>query len=148
MRAGSHTALNINAQPKMKLSPDLKQGTFIDRPNRFSARIAVDGAPVLAHVPNSGRMKELFKENATVFLTPRNGAGRKTAFDVSLVQVDNVLVSSDARLPSALVDEASAKGGLSSSGATLGDAGRQSSPTAGWTCSWATAGCATWRSSQ
>ena len=96
----------------MKLSPDLKQGTFIDRPNRFSARIAVDGKLVLAHVPNSGRMKELFRENATVFLSPRSGTGRKTAFDVSLVQADDTLVSSDARLPSALVDEAIGNGRL------------------------------------
>ena len=96
----------------MKLHPHLKQGTFIDRPNRFSARIDVDGRLVLAHVPNSGRMEELFTENATVFLTPRSGAGRKTAFDVSLVQVDDTLVSSDARLPSALVDEAIGGGRL------------------------------------
>lgn len=96
----------------MKLDPHLKQGTFIDRPNRFSARIDVDGETVLAHVPNSGRMEELFTENATVFLTPRSGANRKTAFDVSLVQVDDTLVSSDARLPSALVDEAIGSGRL------------------------------------
>ena len=96
----------------MKLSPDLKQGTFINRPNRFIALVAVDGEPVLAHVPNSGRMKELFTKDARVFLTPRNGVSRKTAYDLSLVQVDGVLVSSDARLPSALVDEAIGDGRL------------------------------------
>ena len=96
----------------MKLSPYLQQGTFIDRPNRFSARISVDGETVLAHVPNSGRMRELFTEGARVYLTPRNGATRKTAFDVSLVEADDTLVSSDARLPSALVDEAIGTGRL------------------------------------
>ena len=96
----------------MKLSPDLKQGTFINRPNRFSARVDVDGEPVLAHVPNSGRMKELFKQDARVFLTPMSGANRKTAYDLSLVQVDDTLVSSDARQPSALVDEAIGSGRL------------------------------------
>ena len=96
----------------MKLSPDLKQGTFIDRPNRFSARVDVEGEPVLAHVPNSGRMKELFKQDARVFLTPMSGANRKTAYDLSLVQVNDTLVSSDARLPSALVNEAIGSGRL------------------------------------
>ncbi len=96
----------------MKLSPDLQQGIFIDRPNRFAALVEVDGAQVMAHVPNSGRMGELFTNGVTVFLTPRNGAGRKTAFDLSLVRLEDALVSSDARLPSALVDEAICDGRL------------------------------------
>ena len=96
----------------MKLDPHLQEGVFIDRPNRFSARVEVDGAQVMAHVPNSGRMRELFRKGARVFLTPRDGPGRKTAFDLSLVQLGDALVSSDARLPSALVDEAIACGRL------------------------------------
>ncbi len=96
----------------MKLSPDLQQGVFIERPNRFSALVDVDGARVMAHVPNSGRMRELFTSGVTVFLTPRSGPTRKTAFDLSLVQLEDALVSSDARLPSALVDEAIGSGRL------------------------------------
>ena len=96
----------------MKLSPDLQQGVFLERPKRFSALVEVEGAQVMAHLPNSGRMRELFTKGARVFLTPRNGAGRKTAFDLSPVRLENTLVSSDARLPLALVEEAIACGRL------------------------------------
>ena len=32
-------------------------GVFLDRPNRFIAHVALDGAPVVCHVKNTGRCR-------------------------------------------------------------------------------------------
>ena len=96
----------------LKLSPNLQKGVFRSRPNRFAARVDVDGLPTLVHVPNSGRMRELLQEGNRVLLTPVSKQGRKTAYDLSLVDLGHTLVSPDSRLPPALVEEAFARGEL------------------------------------
>ena len=86
---------------------------FLRRDNRFLATVDVNGKETKAHVANSGRLGELLSPGNTVFLTPVDGARtRKTAFDVTLVQVGCVLVSMDARLPSKLLKEAVEAGSL------------------------------------
>ena len=84
----------------------------------------------MVHVANSGRMRELLWPGARCLLAPRTAAGRKTAFDLALVEVasdravgeareeyagsapDRILVSADARLPPALLWEAFHEGRL------------------------------------
>ena len=90
----------------MKMASGLKRARFGERLNRFLARVEVDGKEMLVHVPNSGRMRELFVSGATVYVSPADTYGRKTAFDLRLVSIDGVLVSCDSRLPPALVAEA------------------------------------------
>lgn len=96
----------------MKAAPGLQKAFFRERLNRFAARVEVDGRETVAHVPNSGRLRELFVPNAEVYVTPAPSPHRKTAFDLRLVRIDDVLVSCDARLPPALVAEAHALGKL------------------------------------
>ena len=78
----------------------------------------------MVHVANSGRMHELFRKGARCLLAPKMAAGRKTAYDLALVEIASdrtlgeareeydgaapgrVLVSADARLPPALLWEA------------------------------------------
>ena len=96
----------------MKTAPDLRQARFKERLNRFAARVEVDGKDGIAHVPNSGRLRELFVPDAEVYVSPAPNPDRKTAFDLRLVRIDNVLVSCDARLPPALIAEAHALGNL------------------------------------
>ena len=109
---GYHTNATIVFDVPMKLSEKLTEGRFIHRPNRFASlvRLDSDGREVMTHVANSGRMKELLQEGNRVLLVPMNGTGRKTAFDLALVDVDGMLVSADARLPTGLVAEAIGKG--------------------------------------
>ena len=64
------------------------------------------------HVPNSGRMRELFVPGATVYVSPGITPGRKTPFDLLMVSIDGVLVSCDSRLPPSLVAEAQGLGRL------------------------------------
>lgn len=90
----------------MKLNPVLLEASFIERTNRFAALVLLEGVPVLAHVPNSGRLKELFIPGQRVYLAPRSGPHRKTRYDLCLVAVDDILVSCDARLPPSIVEEA------------------------------------------
>ena len=72
----------------MKMASGLKRGRFGERLNRFLARVEVDGKETLVHVPNSGRMRELFVPGATVYVSPAVTSGRKTAFDLRLVSID------------------------------------------------------------
>ena len=55
---------------------DYVKGTFLKRPNRFIAEIEIDGHVELAHVPNTGRCKELLVEGATVWLKPSDNQNR------------------------------------------------------------------------
>jgi sugar fermentation stimulation protein A len=92
--------------------PELVPGRFIRRDNRFRATVRVDGAETWAHVPNSGRLTELFTPERPIWLAPADKPGRKTAYDLKLVEYAGVLVSVDARLPNPLFAEALAAGRL------------------------------------
>ena len=96
----------------MKLSSSLAEVTFIRRLNRFAALMNLQGREVMAHVPNSGRMQELLIPGTTMFLAPVSHPGRKTDYDLALVDLGDVLVSADARLPNALLQEALEEGKL------------------------------------
>lgn len=85
---------------------ELVSGRLVARDNRFRATVCVAGREVPAHVPNSGRLRELLTPGREVWLAPAAQLGRKTAFDLALVQLPSGLVSIDARLPNALFAEA------------------------------------------
>jgi len=74
--------------------------------------VEVDGSRVWAYLPNSGRLEELLKPRQQVFLRRASTPGRKTAYDLLLVDLEGVLVSADARLPNLLVEEALREGTL------------------------------------
>ncbi len=88
------------------LLPNLVPGRFVRRDNRFRATVVVDGQQHWAHVPNSGRLGELFTPGRSIWLSPATDPARKTAYDLKLVEYASVLVSVDARLPNPLFHEA------------------------------------------
>ena len=91
----------------MKLHPQLQEARFVARPNRFTCLVTLDGREVVAHVANSGRIKELLRSEHPMYLAPAPaGSRRKTAYDLALVKADGVLVSANAHLPNALLREA------------------------------------------
>ena len=96
----------------MDLGDDLVEGIFLERVNRFLARVSVDGREVGVHVANSGRMKELFVPGWRVLVRPVSGDHRKTKFDLVLVDMGNALASADARMPNPLLAEGVANGHL------------------------------------
>ena len=84
----------------------LKEATFVARDNRFRVTVKLNGEHVWAHLANSGRLTELLTPGRRLFLRPATAQGRRTAYDLVLVDLDGVLVSVDARLPNSLVAEA------------------------------------------
>jgi len=84
----------------------LVEGRFLQRDNRFRVTVEIAGAPVPAHLPNSGRLTELLTPDRPCWLEPFDSPHRKTDFDLKLMQYAGVFVSVDARLPNALFAEA------------------------------------------
>lgn len=72
----------------------------------------VRGREVTAHVPNSGRLSELFISGCPALLAPAPRHYRKTPFDLLLVQSSKLWVSVDSRLPPRLLEEAVLEGRL------------------------------------
>ena len=85
--------------------PILVSGHFLERVNRFRALVRVGDRPEAAHVPNSGRLLDLFDRERQIWLAPVDKPGRKTKFDLKLVALDSGLVCVDARLPNPIFAE-------------------------------------------
>jgi sugar fermentation stimulation protein A len=96
----------------VQIQGNLVLGRFLGRDNRFRVTVEVDGHPVWAHLPNSGRLGELLVPGRQILLVERPEAGRKTGYDLSLVEFEDRWVSVDARLPNDLVEEAVRDGHL------------------------------------
>lgn len=96
----------------MKIERPLVEGTFVQRDNRFRATVRIDGRLTKAHVPNSGRLHELFIPDRPILLAHVPAPHRVTAYDLVMVRLGDRLVSMDARLPSRLFYEAVAAGRL------------------------------------
>jgi sugar fermentation stimulation protein A len=95
--------------------PDLRGGVFLDRPNRFLARIRLDGAPhpVEAHLPDPGRLRELLVTGRRIFAAPVHPVpgrpARRTQWSLLLVETPpgsghgSGWVSLDTTLPNRLL---------------------------------------------
>ena len=82
------------------------QGAFIERLNRFIARVEVNGRAETVHVKNTGRCRELLLPGADVWLTAPGTEGRKTKYDLVSVRKSNgILVNMDSQAPNAVVRE-------------------------------------------
>ena len=81
-------------------------GRFIERPNRFIARVEVDGVVETVHVKNTGRCGELLLPNAEVWLEPSDKAERKTKYDLITVRKSNgELFNIDSQAPNKVARE-------------------------------------------
>ena len=72
---------------------DYVKGIFKSRPNRFIAEVEVNDDIEIAHVPNTGRCRELLVEDAVVWLKPSDNPKRKTKFSLHFVENKGALVS-------------------------------------------------------
>ena len=89
---------------------DYVNGIFKARPNRFIAEVEVDGNLEIAHVPNTGRCKELLVKNAIVWLKPSDNPNRKTKFSLHFVENKGVLVSLYSQQANSIVYDAVVEG--------------------------------------
>lgn len=85
---------------------DYVEGRFEERPNRFIAKVRVEGVLETVHVPNTGRLKELLPSQARVLLSFHGEAGRKTKYSMRFIERKGLWVSMDSQLPNQVVKEA------------------------------------------
>jgi len=81
----------------IKILERLETGTFLRRLNRFMVEVELRGNKVLAHLPNSGRLRAVLVPRANVFLQSRRHAGRESAYDLFAVDCLGVPVIVDTR---------------------------------------------------
>lgn len=97
-------------------------GTFLSRPNRFVAQVALDGRTETCHVKNTGRCRELLIPGCLVYLTRSDTPARKTKYDLIAVEKETargpLLINMDAQAPNH-VFEAWARAGRFRPGLTL-----------------------------
>ena len=83
---------------------------FRNRPNRFIAEVEINGKMFVAHVPNTGRCRELLVDGAIVYLLPSNNPKRKTKFSLHFVENNDALVSIHSLQANKIVYEAISDG--------------------------------------
>ncbi len=84
---------------------DVKKAIFIARPNRFIARIEIDGQEEICHVKNTGRCRELLVPGAEVFVQEVSSRTRKTKYDLLGVYKGERLVNIDSQAPNQVFHE-------------------------------------------
>lgn len=85
---------------------------FIERPNRFVAYVDIAGERTKVHVKNTGRCRELLRDNAQVYLERSSNPARATAYDLVSVDKGGRLINMDSNAPNKVVGEWLAAGGL------------------------------------
>ena len=78
---------------------------FLSRPNRFIARVLLDGREETVHVKNTGRCRELLVPGARVILSRAENPARKTRYDLVAVYKGDVLINMDSQAPNAAAAE-------------------------------------------
>ncbi len=94
---------------------EITRGVFLSRPNRFIAKVKINGIEHTVHVKNTGRCKELLVPGATVILercADYIRLGRKTEYSLVAVYKGNLLINMDSQAPNQAAEEWLRGGGL------------------------------------
>lgn len=78
---------------------NINRAVFIDRPNRFIARIKTENGLLLCHVKNTGRCRELLTPGAGIWVQKADNPLRKTAYDLIAVYKEDRLFNIDSTAP-------------------------------------------------
>ena len=82
------------------------RAVFLERPNRFIARVELDEKTETVHVKNTGRCRELLIPGSEVWLTRSGNPARKTKYDLITVRKENgILFNIDSQAANAAVLE-------------------------------------------
>lgn len=84
---------------------NIKEGKFLSRPNRFIARVEINGREEICHVKNTGRCKELLIPGVTVYVQEADYEHRKTKFDLIGVRKGDRLINMDSQVPNKVFHE-------------------------------------------
>ena len=91
---------------------DIIEGVFLERPNRFIAKAAINGEEKICHVKNTGRCRELLTAGARIFLEHSADKTRKTEYDLVAVEKNGVLFNIDSQAPNKVFGEWISTGGF------------------------------------
>ncbi len=91
---------------------NIREGIFLERPNRFIAYVSLDGRREKVHVKNTGRCRELLQEGVTVWLEKSGNPSRSTAYDLVAVKKGSRIVNMDSTAPNKAAEEWLRAGGL------------------------------------
>ncbi|MBR1823030.1 MAG: DNA/RNA nuclease SfsA [Ruminococcus sp.] len=85
-------------------------GTFISRPNRFIAKVNINGTEETVHVKNTGRCKELLVKDSQVWLEVSDNPSRKTRYDLIAVKKErnklpSLIINMDSQIPNSAAEE-------------------------------------------
>ena len=97
----------------MKLGERIVDGIFLERPNRYLARVEIDGQEIKAHVPDPGRLPGLMVSGRRVRLVYNPGPKRKTDYSLVLVRHGSIWVSVYPVFANKLVEKELVEGKLS-----------------------------------
>lgn len=97
---------------KAEIKGKLIEGIFVERINRFIAHILIEGEIQVAHVANTGRMKELLIKGTKVIVRKVDNPKRKTNYDLVMVYKNDTLVLIDSKMPNILLEKAFREAGL------------------------------------
>jgi sugar fermentation stimulation protein A len=87
-------------------------GRFLSRPNRFIAKVEINGQEETVHVKNTGRCRELLPFGAEVFCRHDPNPIRKTHYDLITVRKGDRLINMDSQAPNTAAKEWLLAGGL------------------------------------
>ena len=90
----------------MKFGEKIVEGMFLERPNRYLARVEIDGKETWAHVPDPGRLPGLLLENRKIMLVYQPSEKRKTDYTLVLVKHGSTWVSVFPAFANSLVSNA------------------------------------------
>jgi sugar fermentation stimulation protein A len=101
-----------------------EKGVFLERPNRFIAKVLINGNEETVHVKNTGRCKELLVKGCTVVVSESDNPSRKTKYDLIAVYKTyddgtSILINMDSQVPNAVAAEWLEKGSLFSKNAII-----------------------------
>lgn len=87
------------------------EGIFLERPNRFIAKVLIDGKEETVHVRNTGRCKELLIPGTKIILEDcSHNVNRKTKYSLIGVWKANKLINMDSQVPNKVVFDAIEQG--------------------------------------
>ena len=90
----------------MRYGGKIVEGIFLERSNRYLARVKINGEEALAHVPDPGRLPGLLLGNPKVRLVHQPSEKRKTDYTLVLVKHGSTWVSVFPAFANSLVSNA------------------------------------------
>lgn len=96
------------------------EGIFLSRPNRFIAKVLIDGREEIVHVKNTGRCKELLVQGTTVYLDVSDDPGRKTKYDlIAVLKNGEKVINMDSQVVNSIASDWLKKGNIFTENAVI-----------------------------